>query len=374
MSRRREAHAEAEFGSDSFLDVISNMVGILIILILMAAFRAKRAPITDEELAAAQKPIESSVVAVEPITVPEPAAPPLLPTEPHPDEQLAAEHRAVLTQSARYAELIRQLEERLQSADVTPVNASLREALTQQQATEARVRQLQTALDHRLKTGSQVKASLQEEESELAALKRELDRLNRELQTALAQDKKKEKLKHKVSAIGTVIHGKEIYFRVARGRISAVPLEELSEMVGEKVRSNRDWLIKSNKHQGQVGPIDGFIMKYEVVREQASMVDDLRRGFGMVKLVVPRFLIEPVPGVHEEPVAEALQSDGLFVRRLAQTAPDTAITIWVYPDSFSDYRRLAEFAQQHGFIVAGRPLPAGMPIAGSSSGSRSVGQ
>ena len=35
--QRRSDDAEAEFGSDSFLDVISNMVGILIILILMAA-------------------------------------------------------------------------------------------------------------------------------------------------------------------------------------------------------------------------------------------------------------------------------------------------------------------------------------------------
>ncbi|MFQ5732786.1 MAG: hypothetical protein ACE5KM_12640, partial [Planctomycetaceae bacterium] len=44
MSRRRSG--ELEFGSDSFLDIIANIVGILIILIVVAGLRVARAPVS----------------------------------------------------------------------------------------------------------------------------------------------------------------------------------------------------------------------------------------------------------------------------------------------------------------------------------------
>ena len=50
------------------------------------------------------------------------------------------------------------------------------------------------------------------------------------------------------------------------------------------------------------------------------------------------------------------------------------ITIWVYPDSFDLYRRLRDELNAQGFLVAGRPLPDGVPIQGSPGGSRSAGQ
>jgi hypothetical protein len=50
------------------------------------------------------------------------------------------------------------------------------------------------------------------------------------------------------------------------------------------------------------------------------------------------------------------------------------LTFWVYPDSFAAYRELQEFAHAEGFDVAARPLPHGVPIAGSPNGSRSSSQ
>ena len=43
MSRRRPP-AELQFGSDSFLDVVANIVGILIILIVIAGLRVSQIP------------------------------------------------------------------------------------------------------------------------------------------------------------------------------------------------------------------------------------------------------------------------------------------------------------------------------------------
>src|ERR1700733_14729157 len=50
MSRRRNSD-EIEFGSDSFLDIVANIVGILIILIVVAGIKAGAAPVSAEHLA-----------------------------------------------------------------------------------------------------------------------------------------------------------------------------------------------------------------------------------------------------------------------------------------------------------------------------------
>lgn len=379
--QRRNDDAEAEFGSDSFLDVISNMVGILIILILMAAFRAKRAPVTAQELIAVNGPVatadDASPVEVAasndandetaPAGLPEPA-----PLVVEPD--LEAEKEKLLARAAQYERLVRRLEDELNQTDDRDIAAKLARARTQQQSSEAALRELRASLEQRKQDQSRVRASLEDEQQEIETLRRQLDQVNEQLKVVAVRESKKEKLRHKVTPLGLTVYGKELHFRLNRGRISAVPMEELQKIVAEKIKQNAAWIVKSNRHQGEVGPVDGYVMKYEVIRAQSSMLEDLNRTYGTVKLEVPRFTVEPTLNLRDEPVAESLQHDGLFVRWLAQNAPDTAITIWVYPDSFNEYRQLASYAQQQGFVVAARPLPTGLPITGSSSGSRSVGQ
>jgi hypothetical protein len=48
--------------------------------------------------------------------------------------------------------------------------------------------------------------------------------------------------------------------------------------------------------------------------------------------------------------------------------------MWVYADGFPLYRRLRDELHARGFLVAARPLPEGMTIKGSPSGSLSAGQ
>jgi hypothetical protein len=52
----------------------------------------------------------------------------------------------------------------------------------------------------------------------------------------------------------------------------------------------------------------------------------------------------------------------------------TTVTVWTYPDSFHDFRRLKDELFKLGYLTAGRPMPHGAPIAGSPSGSRSAAQ
>ena len=79
------------------------------------------------------------------------------------------------------------------------------------------------------------------------------------------------------------------------------------------------------------------------------------------------------------PRGETLQTalvDGSEFRQIVDGLdPErTAVTFWVYPDSFELFRRLRDILYQRDIIVAGRPLPDGIPIASSRRGSISRGQ
>ena len=50
------------------------------------------------------------------------------------------------------------------------------------------------------------------------------------------------------------------------------------------------------------------------------------------------------------------------------------VTLWVYPDSFTLYRQLRDYLVERNVVVAGRPLPDGLPIASSRRGTSSRGQ
>ena len=52
----------------------------------------------------------------------------------------------------------------------------------------------------------------------------------------------------------------------------------------------------------------------------------------------------------------------------------TTITIWVYPNSFEQFRQLKAELFKLGYLTAGRPLPEDFPIGGSPDGTRSAAE
>ena len=74
--------------------------------------------------------------------------------------------------------------------------------------------------------------------------------------------------------------------------------------------------------------------------------------------------------------ATAALADGSAFRRVSDSLDvnQTAVTMWVYPDSFDLYRRLRDYLHDHDVTVAGRPLPEGVSIASSKHGTVSRGQ
>jgi hypothetical protein len=73
-----------------------------------------------------------------------------------------------------------------------------------------------------------------------------------------------------------------------------------------------------------------------------------------------------------ETADQALAEGSQFRQRIAglQSGRDT-VTVWFYPDSFAEFRRIKEELHRLGFSVAGWPRTHGEPIGWSPQGSKS---
>lgn len=357
----RKKKSELEFGSDSFLDVLANIVGILIILIVIVGARLSRAPIlslkqVQAKQAAAQMTVEEPVVAVA-----EPVAAPLEPDEPPPE--IAAELQAVDAERATLAGR--------SAGDDAALKAALaaEEELGRNFATDSEALSAQADL---LAEGrrrlNKLEQALGKKREALTGVLAEFEQVKHEKPNVV-------QVKHRLTPIGQAIVGEELHFRLSANRVSPIPLTQLVEKVKAQMERQASFLARYSTHKATVGPVDGFSLTYVVERQGPSVLEEMRRqGEVRVRLVVAGWQVVPERDHVAETAEEALQTGSSFQRTLMLASPRAALTFWVYPDSFGLFRKLQSAAHAEGFIVTARPLPAGVPIAGSPTGSRSVGQ
>ena len=382
MSRRHRE--EEEFSSSSFLDVICNVVGILIVLIVIAGVRTRPPirpnPTPDIVAPALESPLELPPVldeapSPEPLAAPELAGvEPDLPSLPEPElEPLLLPELAPPTEMVERA---RQL-----SAELTSLrrdHVSLAATLTDQH-------RLQTELNERVQAARELLAARQldlnasqqqssQQQADLRLAKQTLARLLAQVKALEEKSPKVEALKHHITPISRTVSGKEKHYRLDKNRVAEVPIEVLIVKLKDQIERRKDWLARTRSHQGQVGPFAGFNMSYLVRVEMLSGLEDLRAGQGGYRVSVSSWEVVPEPDLKGESEQVALSQGSRFYESLLGADPDTTLTFWVYPDSFPIYRKLQAFAHEQGFPVAARPLPNGVPIAGSPSGTKSASQ
>lgn len=389
MARRPQE--ETQFGSDSFLDIVANIVGILIILIVVAGVRLSRAPLLSIEPVRNEEPAErlislwsntpddddepvlaSVYVAPPPIVHEEtvPIEPFIAPSEaafpPVPEVAIAEDLKQTFaTLQEQSQQLGRQIEEtEAQKAELS------KSALSEKQAAEAFVEKL-NALAAELTSQQQQVALIAEENERSQAL---VNELHERLAEVEAQQPETNTLAHRLNPVGRVVKGNEVHFRLSNGRISYVPIDQLVELVKKQVDRRKDILLKQSRFQASVGPVDGYMMEFLVQRESGGLFDTARYGAGVYRFGVTDWEIRPTTSVRDESLEEALESRSQFRRAILSQGTTATITFWVYPDSFELHKELKEFLQTSGLWVASRPLPVGVPIAGSPNGSSSVAQ
>lgn len=363
MSRRTQH--DPGFGSDSFLDVLANMVGILIILIVIAGVQVGRAPILSLASPTAVE-LESPAPEISPAPAP-PVEEPVEESEPAPESDAPPVDVARGWQAVESE--ISEIRAQQSAIDAELEKVRSRYAAARQTATSAE--QLAASLSRELGDDRTRVARLQQSLGDRKAV---LTGLLAEFEEAASASPPAKQFRHHLAPISQEVQGEEVHFRLYGNRVSVIPLPQLVERVKFQLERQKDWLARHAKHEGTVGPVDGYSLKYLVERQQLSPMEERKLGYGAFRVGVSSWELIPDADVPAETAEQALRRGSRFAVAL-QAAPEKAsLTFWVYPDSFGLYRKLQEAAHAEGFLVAGRPLPEGASIEGSPHGSRSAGQ
>jgi hypothetical protein len=325
MARRNNAEQEAA-GSDSFLDVITNIVGILIILVMVVGERAKRAPVE---------------------------IPP-----PQPSAELAAARGAEAALDGEVRRTAAQLES--VQAELVVRAAGRGQLATLAEAIERDLAARRAALDRQSQNRydlDRALAAVADESAQLEAQRAEVE------QAAAPQTVEVESYP---TPLGRTVDGREVHFQLIGGRLAYLPYESLMDRLQGVWHEAAAELQNQAEYVGTLGPIEGFRLQYLIQRI------DTPQG---TLLQVAYIEFVPVSPTLGEQLDEALAAESKFRQTLRLMSPrDYTVTVWTYPDSFAEYRRLKKELYGLGYAVAARPLPHGAPIGASPQGSKSAAQ
>lgn len=326
-------------GQDSFLDIVANIVGILIILVLVVGMRAKNAPVT--------------------LSIASP-------------EQKAArdELKGELATGASI------------ESDIVRTNEEIKNVLLTKQerfAERSQLALMQSALEYKIRERrGQLDTDAQAEFDRgrnLAAAESRLAQLRQEEQQASNVQAAPIRIENYPTPISKTVNGRELHIQLRAGRLTVIPWDELIEELKTTFHQKIYKMQAQSELNDQFGPIGGFRVRYTMERHDASMRTYEETGQGGSYVRLKKFSLMPVSSQLGEPFNAALADGSEFRQALSRHRPDwTTVTVWTYPDSFDEFRRLRQELYKLGYAVAGRPLPEGMPIGGSPEGTRSASE
>lgn len=333
-------------GHDSFLDIVANMVGILIILVMVVGVRMKNSP-----LAAA---------------IPGPNGQ----RGGGPEKELKGEleKELALEQSLR-GDVLNAADEIDNLRRETVVHGRRRDVLAA--AVASLEHHLQTGrrrMDARTQAVFDLKRSLSKSRGDLDRLAN----LRRQAETARSQPVVVESFP---TPLSRTVNGRQAHFQLRGGLIAPVPFDELLAELKGQFRQKTWKLLDQRQITETLGPIRGFRLRYTLMRHDISpeMAMEIGRGGSMVRLERATFI--PISGRLGEPVEAALAEGSDFRRALSSFHPGrSTVTIWTYADSFAGFRRVKRELYRLGYSVAGRPLPLGTPISASPDGTKSAAE
>ena len=333
-------HSDSTPGHDSFLDIVSNIVGILIILVMVTGVRAKN---YRPENQSAEPDQEIGILQGE----------------------LAAERQTMENRRIELVELNRQIDE---IEALAKARDRQRMALaTAAEAMRRKVQERRERLDSQSQSQFDFSRQVAEAESRLA----QLESVKTQIEASRPETIE---VKALPTPLAKTVRGKEAHFQLQGNRITWIPLEQLLEEFKHDARNKASQLLSMPEVTEVVGPFGGFRLRYTLERRQLSPELAMATGAGGQYAQLRKWTLIPTSSTLGEPVDEALGENSRFRQRIASLPRETTITIWTYGDSFKDFRRIKEELFALGFETAGRPLPDGVSIGGSPEGTRSAAQ
>ena len=344
-------------GQDSFIDVVCNMVGILIVLVMIVGVRATGA------------------------NTPTPASAPVSAT--------AAPAAAKIVMAPADAELLRKLQDTKARADhaeleIADAAGQMLDLEAQSILVEARREQLTLVKAAVEQDIAERRAKLSDEgqkkfdvQREIAESEIKLHQLTQEQVSLVSTSTEVEKVVCVPTPIAKEVTGEEIHVRLKHGLLAVLPTDEL---LAEVERRGVDYIRNSLNHRNQAeevyGPIDSFRMRFFVARRQAESLPGAPRTMGQEPArIFLRFTFEAVAEQIGQPIEQAMLPDSKFMRKLgSKRTANPAVIAWVYADSYAELRTLKREIWKAGLPLGVRPVVNDQPIIFVTGGSRIVAQ
>lgn len=338
MSGTRK-RSSVELGHDAFLDIVANLVGILIILVVVLGTQSQQVV---EEL---QADVEPDAEQLSQLAV------------------VSSHLKSVRADSQQMEQNLRQLDAELAARQKQRAMLSDLLAIAKQTWEEK-----QESLDQQRQAAAQLLDQEQRLEQQLAETRGERESLDQQQAPVVA-------VEHLPTPMAKTVFGEEVHFRLKANRLSVVPIGRLLDEIKQDVQRSiggRDGPMES-----RVGPVQGYVANYEMMQERNAVASGGRVGMA-TRVELVGLVVEPIKEPHGQPVervlAERRGQSMLDIELAGRDPAKTTITVWVYPDSFAMMRRLKEHLYERGYATAARPLPMDHPISGSPSGTRSRAQ
>jgi hypothetical protein len=355
MIRRRRRVREIPFSFDSFLDIVANVVGIIIRLILVVWVGARS--YSSIRTLATTPPQDAHAKASR-----------VDPSDPL-SAQLAQHRKELAEAQERLLAQLRQMQG-IQN-DATQAEQQLSGLLPVRQRLQDEESRLNGTGGERARAASVIALTS-------AELRQRTVKLAEEIR-AVEQAPAPKKALHYRTPISRPLQSEELLFECNHGRVTFIDIAALLN----EVRQGMDDKVKQLRNQWQVSDVTStvgaFRLRYTIERER-DLLDAVASGavpdsHGNFRAGLSEWVVEPRALDRGESLDRALKGNSEFRQIVDGIEPhETAVTFWVYPDSFEIFRRLRDLLYERDVTVAGRPLPDGVPIASSRRGSVSRGQ
>jgi hypothetical protein len=328
----------ATAGHDSFLDIVANIVGILIILVMVAGVRVKNFSLDTAE-----------------------------PNELIKQAEKALQDDRALVDSVR--EDVFKISDQIEDVErETRLRQIERDRLaTMVEAGRYNLETRRDQLDKASRAGFDLSSKIAEAELELEQVERRQSQLER-------TPARPTLVESYPTPLSKTVDEDEAHFQLRGERLVHIPLDRLVEEFKADARRKIYKLKDLPEFAETVGPEGGFRLRYTMERKTVTPEVAAATGLAGQYAQLQRWTLIPVSNDLGETVEEALAEGSKFQTELARLSSQTTITIWTYPDSFAGFRRLKEVLYGRGFRVAARPMPQGAPIAGSPEGTKSAAQ
>ena len=334
MSKR--SREEMPIGEDCFLDTIANLVGILIILVVIVGSRSYA---------------NAKIVAQEKLT--------------NEIEQLdapMAKAKQLDSDLQQQAKELQQYEYEIAMRDAERMMIVDRVTIAEQIA-EQEMQKVDSSQREDLST-----------DFEMSELQKQLADLLKQQGDVQALEQTTAVLQHLPTPMAKTVFGRELHVVMRGGNVSVIPWDRLITTLKSEVRHTVERNSQKSRMVNQLGPIDGFIMTYSL-KSQSGVFSDGRSTRMGKSVELEKFELDPTPEVVRETVDQSLAAGGrLRVELSTNSSKQTTVTVWVYPDSFEQFRNLKVRLFMEGYLCAARPLPFNVRVGASPRGSSSTAQ